>query len=234
MGRTITALALIAVGLLVLAGCGDSGRSERRGDAPTEEAACILAVDYDGHRYVGTAAPVTPVGGRKLGTATRPGCGDTMEGPEPDETEVEVAAIQGVSPDVAILERGRTESVLIRDDVDSGQLPTELIRVLRAPDCSSGQEPVTVSGRWLGIIGADGHTELDLDPPYDVRIKVDESSFPDYTRAALTVRVPARLGRPLSRKDIESSLWEGGTLTATVSCTESRFVASTIRASAPG
>ncbi len=198
------------------------------------EASCAFVIDYDGHRYLGSAAPVSPAEGTPLGTASQPGCQDTPDGPKPEDSEVEVAEIEGVAPEVAITIRGRDDSILIRDDVDYERLPPELTRLLRAPGCVSGEQSVQISGRWLGILGADGHTELDLDPPYDVRIKVRETSAADYERAELTVRVPATLGRPLSRKDIRSSLWEGGTLTATISCRDGDFVASAIKAAPPG
>lgn len=231
---------------LVLSGCrespGETAEAPETGpkthstpDQLTTEvaASCVSVVDYDGHRYRGNAAPVSPVEGKPLGTATQPGCPPTPERPQPEDTAVEVAEIEGVSPELAIMIRGRDDSILVRDDVNAGRLPTELARLLRAPECDSGAKPVQIFGRWLGILGADGHTELDLDPPYDVRIKVAETSFAVYERADLTVRVPATLGSPLSRKDIESSLWAGGTLTATVSCRDGDFVASSIKAAPP-
>lgn len=232
---------------LVLSGCRESpgetaGAPETgpkthsaRDQLTTEVAAsCASVVDYDGHGYRGNAAPVSPVEGKSLGTATQPGCQDTPEGQQPEDTAVEVAEIEGVSPELAIMIRGRDDSILVRDNVNAGRLPTELARLLRAPDCLSGGQPVEISGRWLGILGADGHTELDLDPPYDVRIKVAETSFAAYERAELTVRVPATLGSPLNRKDIRSSLWAGGTLTATISCRDGDFVATAITVAPPG
>ena len=90
-----------------------------------------------------------------------------------------------------------------------------------------------ISGRWLGIVGADGSTELDLNPPYDVRIRVNAASLAAYERAELTIRVPPSLGRPLTRRDIESSLWRGGTLKTTVTCNDGEFVASSIEAAPP-
>jgi hypothetical protein len=212
-------------------GCG-GGNQEN--DAPIVEASCAFIVEYEGHRYVGNYAHVSPIDGKPLGTATQPGCQDTPDGPAPEAREVDVSAIDGVSPDVAITIRGRDDSILIRDDTDSERLPGALARLVRTPTCSSREQRVWISGRWLGILGADGHTELDLEPPYDVRIRVTETSFVDYARAELTVRVPAILGRPLSRRDIESSLWEGGTLTATVRCRDGELVASTLTAAPPG
>lgn len=234
--RSTLVVALAGLGLVVT-GCGGNGGGSVTGQgSPTAEvaASCAFVVEYAGHRYLGNAAPVRPIEGRPLGAGTQPGCQDTPDGPEPEDSEVAVAEIEGVSPELAITLRGRDDSILIRDDVDYERLPAELERLLRVPGCDSGEQPVQISGRWLGILGADGHTELDLDPPYDVRIQVAETSVADYERAELTVRVPATLARPLSRKDIESSLLEGGTLTATVSCRDGAFVASAIKATPPG
>ncbi|HXV57552.1 MAG TPA: hypothetical protein VD704_06765 [Gaiellaceae bacterium] len=83
-------------------------------------------------------------------------------------------------------------------------------------------------------LGADGHTELDLKPPCDVDLFVEESSAPRDVHASLTVRVPASLGEPLTRADVESSLWEGGAASARVRCgDEGAYVAERIAAAPP-
>jgi hypothetical protein len=230
-GTLAAGLAVTALCLTTGVACGGDTDGSLAG--PASLASCALAVEYNGHRYIGNAAAVRPVEGKPLGTATQPGCQDTPDGPEAEGSDVEVVEIEGVLPDVAIALTGRGESILIREDVDYERLPPELARLLSAPSCDSGDQSVELSGRWLGILGADGQTELDLDPPYDVRILVAEASLADYARAELTVRVPATLGRPLTRKDVESSLWEGGTLTATVSCRDGDFVAAAIKAAPP-
>lgn len=123
--------------------------------------------------------------------------------------------------------------MLIREDVDYDRLPSALARLLRAPKCDPGDAPIQLAGPWLGIIGADGHTELDMAPPYDLEINVAESSAERYERAYLTVRVPAELGRPLTRADIRSSLWEGGTISLRVSCRAGRYLAERVEAHLP-
>lgn len=228
------AFGLAATVLCVLggAGCG-GGEAADNGARANVAASCAFVVEYGGHRYLGNAAPVKPVEGKLLGTATMPGCQDTPNVPVPDDAEVEVAEIEGVDRAIAIMIRGRDETVLLREDVDPQRLPPQLTRLLSAPRCNSGARSVEVSGRWLGILGADGRTELDLDPPYDVRIRVSEASVAAYERAEINVRVPMALGRPLTRSDIESSLWGGGTLKATVSCRDGSFVASSVTAVPP-
>lgn len=78
------------------------------------------------------------------------------------------------------------------------------------------------------------HTEVDLVPPYDVTLLAEKGSPPRYARAYLTVRVPAALGRPLDRVDVESSLWEGGTISVTARCEGGALVATDVEAGPPG
>jgi hypothetical protein len=227
-GVSATDTLLIVTTALVLAGCGGGG-SESVSDTP-QTASCAFVVEYSGHRYLGNAAPVRPVEGKPLGVGIQPGCQDAPGGPESEDREVGVAEIEGVSPALAILIRGRDESILIRDDADYQRLPPEVARLLSAPSCHSGEQPVEITGRWLGILGADGNTELDLAPPYDLRIEVTKSSLADYARAELTIRVPTTLGRPLTRRDIESSLEEDGILKISLICRDGDFVASAVKA----
>ena len=94
--------------------------------------------------------------------------------------------------------------------------------------CVDCQWDRCIRAQWLWQqpgLGADGHTELDLAPPYDVHIFVQETTSPRYERAFLTIRVPEELGRPLTRDDIHSSLWEGGTIEFTAGCNNGRYVA---------
>jgi hypothetical protein len=234
VSKRSVAFGLAATVLCVLggAGCG-GGEAVDDGARANVAGSCAFVVEYGGHRYFGNAAPVAPAEGKRLGTATMPGCQDTPNAPTPADADVEVAEIEGVDREIAIMIRGRDETVLLREDVDPERLPPPLSRLLSAPRCESGAQPAEVSGRWLGILGADGHTELDLDPPYDVRIRVSEASVAAYERAEINVRVPVALGTPLTRSDIESSLWEGGTLKATVSCHDGSFVASSVTAAPP-
>jgi len=222
----------LVTAFVLLTGCGCRGSSQ---DAPIVDASCAFIVEYEGHRYVGNYARVSPIEAKPLGIATQPGCQDRPHGRTPEGTKVEVATIDGVSPEVAITVQGRDDVILIRDDVDAERVPSALARLLRVAKCTSGEQPVWISGRWLGIRSANGHrTELDLAPPYDIRIKVTETSFTDYERAELFVRVPATLGRPLARTDIRSSLQEGGTLNAIVRCRDGEFVAAAVKAIPPG
>jgi uncharacterized protein DUF6281 len=128
----------LAVALLVLpfalAACGGKSSEATGGTSggqTTEvsgggiSASCAFIVEFDGHDYFGNGVEVTPVAGESLGTGTIPPCDDTGGALEPTAAEeVEVTEIRGVPPTVAIMLAGRTDVVLVRDDVQ--KLPKEL------------------------------------------------------------------------------------------------------------
>ena len=130
--RTTRLLALALLVLpLALAACG-GGSTEVSGGQTTEvsggggvAASCALLVSYDGHDYLGTAVEVEPVPGESLGNGTIPPCNDTGDVTTANSAEeVEVTAVEGVPPTIAIMLAGRTDVVLVRDDVT--ELPKEL------------------------------------------------------------------------------------------------------------
>jgi Family of unknown function (DUF6281) len=191
-------------------------------------------VTYDGHSYVALGVAVAPVEGNLLQGATIPPCNDTGELAEPENPEqVTVAELPGVSPSVAVLLQGRDDVVLVRDDVEHDELPQGVKQLLRAPRCDPGDAPIDLHGAWLGIVTPDETTEDDLVPPYDLEVSVDESSAPGYERARLAIRVPSDLGRPLTREDLRTSLWEGGTISITARCDGGQYVATHVEAHAP-
>lgn len=123
-------LALLALPL-VLAACGGGGNEASGGGQTTEvsgggvSASCAMLVSYDGHNYLGTAVDSKVVPGESLGNGTIPPCNDTGgAGTTIPAEQVEVTAVQGVPPTVAILLAGRDDVVLVRDDVT--KLPKEL------------------------------------------------------------------------------------------------------------
>ena len=215
-------------GLLAFAlgGCGGS-----TAHVAGSEAACAFLVDYEGRIYAGWGVQVAPREVRPVGTGVLLGC-DDGNGASRDE-KIELAEIDGVSPAVALAWRGHGDTVLIRDGIDYDRLPPALSRLQQAPRCAPRDEPIQLSGPWLGITGLDGRREREVVPPYHLEIYVEESSAKRYERAFLSVRVPARLGRPLTRADIRSSLWEGGTIEVGVGCANGRYVAKRVEAKPP-
>jgi hypothetical protein len=127
--------ALLVATLFVLLGCGSQQATPTQSTKPStvSEAMCLLAVDYDGHRYVGASVLAPPEFGRSLGEAKIPACNDTPGSVDdtPDQT-VKVVAIKRVPPEIAIAMRDQPDAVLIRDDVDQQNLPTALAKLMPA------------------------------------------------------------------------------------------------------
>jgi hypothetical protein len=231
--RATACAALLTLVLAVLIGCSGTGfvrtEAETTGSDVSGSESCAPVIRYAGAIYEGLAVAVAPLEGRPLGVALLPGCADG--GGASSGEQVEVAELSGVSPDVALVWRGRNDAVFIR----RGATPPRAVEdLLRPPACESRDEPIELSGPWLGILGADGNTEVDLKPPYDIELFVASTSAARYERAFLTVRVPPSLGEPLTREDVKSSLWKGGTVSMRVRCGDGGvFVAETIAAAPP-
>jgi hypothetical protein len=130
-----------------------------------------------------------------------------------------------VSPLVAVVAVGWNDMVLVRAAlVRRGDLPAAVRELLKAPRCASSHR-VRLLGPWLGILSADGPTEIDLLPPYVLDMHVREASESRYLRAFLRLRVTERTRGLITREDIEEVLWEGGDLAAKVRCARGRYLA---------
>jgi hypothetical protein len=213
---------MAVLALLFLTGC--SGTTEI--DGARSANSCALRARLDGRWYLANGGiRVIPTYGEPLGTAVVPPC----EGG--DGFRIEAVTIVGVSPEVAFASPSREETIFIAEGTAS--LPPELKRFRRQPRCANPDVSILLDGPWLGIIGPDGRTEIDLVPPYRVSMRVDEASDPRYERVFLTIYVGSNLGHPLSREDIRSSLWEGGSLAVTATCVDKQFWAEHVTASPP-
>ncbi len=164
---------------------------------------------------------VHPRLGTSIGEGTVPPCSG-WETPTSGDRIV-MREVEGVSPDIAVAQDGIPEVIYLREDVR--EPPPQLASYFTAPTCDPALAPIRLQGTWLGILGADGQTELDLLPPYDIELLVTRSSPSGYERADLTVRVPPSLGQPLSHTDIEDSLWTGGEIDVIATCVGERFLA---------
>jgi uncharacterized protein DUF6281 len=129
--RTTRLLAVTLLALpLALAACGSasnevSGGQTNQVSGGGAAASCAMLVEYDGHNYLGTAVEVKAVPGDSLGNGTIPPCNDTGgAGTTIPAEQVEVTEVEGVPPTIAIMLAGRTDVVLVRDDVT--KLPKEL------------------------------------------------------------------------------------------------------------
>jgi len=104
--------------------------------------------------------------------------------------------------------------------------------LLHGPKCDPADEPIELSGPWLGIHDRD-RTEVDLIPPYQLDMFVEDASVPQYDRAYLTIEVTPSLGMPLDHQDVAGSLWQGGTIAIAVSCDGDLYVAQGVKAFPP-
>lgn len=221
----------IALLVCLIAGASACGGT----DAPLADAgafgACASVVFLNGHEYAGRYAEVRPVPGEVVGDARIPGCDDTGMPTTPPDEHVSVARLPGVDPEVAVVDLANPQTIYVRSDLDL--LPEAVTRFFTAPSCAAEDSPIELEGQWLSIIGPGETTEVDLVPPYGVGMLVAESSAPRYLDAEIIIDVPPALGSPLSHEDVESSLWEGGTLRVRSTCHGERFVAERIEALPP-
>jgi hypothetical protein len=200
-------------------------------DQGQAEAACADIVRFNGHRYTGLGIQVAPVEGAALGEAERLGCNDQGDGTMPPNEQIQVAELPGVSSDDVIVERGNDGAVYIAEDLSP--LPREVEALISPPGCDPADEPLELSGPWSGILGADGNTEVDLVPPYDVFMQVRRASSPRYDRASLTIRVPVELGRPISHADVEAYLWKEGSISVSATCGDGGYLALSVTTGPP-
>jgi hypothetical protein len=127
-------LLVLLAACTLLAACGSDPETatSTRAQPPAVAASCIFAVEYDGHRYLGSAVTSAPPDGAALGQAKQPACNDTPGAVEDGADQlVDVVAVEGVRPEVAIALPGRDDVVLIREDADPGKLPAALTKLMR-------------------------------------------------------------------------------------------------------
>jgi len=214
----VLAVSLAMVG--ALASCGSNGDVGGVGEAGV----CALEAELDGRTYVANGGfHQIPDRGERLGLATVPSCGT-----EPP-WDLEAYAIVGVDPAIAFIAPNYEDSVFPAAGEDH---PAELLALRAEPECA-GREPVELDGQWLGILGRDGDTERDLLPPYDISMRVDDASSDAYEDAFITVLVELEAGTPITRHDVRTSLWEGGTIHIVATCRDGAFEANEISTSPP-
>jgi hypothetical protein len=214
---------MVVVAFVLFTGCSEASQ-DREGAGGRS---CGLMAQLDGRWYLGNGGfRVIPTYGDSLGTATIPACEDG------DAFRIKAVSIVGVSPEVAFAAPSYAEDIVfIAEETDS--LPTALQRLRQEPTCVDRDAPIALNGPWLGIIGAEGDTEVDLVPPYDLSMRVDDASVARYERTFLTIHVAANTGRPLTREDVRRSLWEGGNLSVTAACGDGGFIAEDVTALPP-
>jgi uncharacterized protein DUF6281 len=221
------ALVLMTVALAACCDPLEPSRAVNEGDVLSEgEGSCALSVTFRGERYEGRRVLVEPPLGEGLGEAVIPACNDPNGGGSAGDERIPVVELKGTDPSVAVVWEGQPSSIFVREDIDP--LPSELQTYFERPVCDPSREPIHLFGPWIGIIQPNQTTELDLIPPYDLELLVSRGSSPEYRGADLSVRVPASAGRLVSKEDIRTSLWKGGSIEMTVRCAGDRFLAQTV------
>jgi len=220
---------MVTLLLLIVMATGCSGQVEGHPDGT--QPTCAAIAFFDGLTYLGRNVPVHPVAGEVLGQAQVPGCNDTGQSQAPPDQFVTVARLPGVDPSIAVVEADNPQVMYTRANLKD--LPPEVMAYFDVPTCQQADSPITLAGTWLGIIQADGHTELDMVPPYNVSMLVLHASSATYLRAELSIHVTASLGMPLTHADVHAVLWKGGTIRVIAECDGTGFVARSVEATPP-
>lgn len=218
----VALLSVVAVAVMVLM------LSRERSLPPQPSATCAAVAFFHDHEYNARNAVVHPFEGGVLGQARIPGCNDTGQSSPPSDQFVEVARIPDVPPRLAVVEHADLPTVVYVRAGVKPPFPPELARLFVAPGCRPNDAPLKLEGTWLSIGQPDGHTELDMLPPYDVGILVTHASSALYLRAELLIRVSTSLGTPLTHEDVVSILWTGGAIHVVATCDGGRFVATSV------
>jgi hypothetical protein len=220
MGQTPVVRAFVIPLLLAagLSGCGSGGTTGG-------EASCAALLDFAGHRYSGHGDLMRePATTGHTASGVAPGC-DDGNGAAPHRT-VDVQELADVPMDRAVLVEG---TIYVRTDTP---LPEETRTWFEQPTCRT-EGSFELRGTWLSVRGPhEPRFDGDLRPPYRLEMHV-RTGPPDYARTTVTVRATADTDPLLGRKDVKTSLWEGGDVIAQVTCQDDRFVASAL-ASTPG
>lgn len=212
------------LGLAAMVACGGST------EVAQGSASCAFVAEFRGGNYEPVGVKKAPTEGEHLGTAVLPACDDTGDDEEPQDEVIEVARLEGVPPQQAILWQGHFDKVLVRE---GASLPPEVAALMQPPPCDTEGATVQLAGPWLGTLGPGQETEVDMKPPYRVHMFVEEASEERYERAFITIQVPRDAGEPLTRDDVRESLWEGGTIDVEAVCDSGAFLARDIDAHPP-
>ena len=216
------ALAFAAACLaLSLTACG--ANSPNLGETTNASASCAAVLRVDGADYLGIGGlrRDPEVTGEEV-EAVMPGCNDTGGETPPDET-VSAQVLSDVDTDTALFYEG---AVYVREGREA---PEQLTQWRTAPACDT-EGTFELSGTWLGVQGP--HTpqyDGDIQLPYRITMHVDDGPA-QYEKAEVVVHADTETSPALDADDVRSTLWTGGTVTATVRCDGDRFEASALTA----
>jgi hypothetical protein len=201
---------------LVLACVALSSCSSRVGGGGA--ASCAAVIEYRGHTYWGSG-PLKrdPATTGRLVAGAIPACDDSGgQQPEEPEEQVEVAELADVPLDTAFTWNG---GIFVRDGRD---LPAATRLWFHAPLCRRDAE-FDLTADWLGVTGAEQpRFDGDLRPPYRLEVHVTQGPE-EYVGTTVLVHADAATQPGLGPRDVKSSLWQGGQVTARVECVDGRF-----------
>ena len=216
------ALALAAACLpLSLTACGADNLN--LGETTNTAASCAAVLRVDGKDYLGIGGlrRDPPVTGEEV-EAVMPGCDDTG-GEAPTDETVSAQVLSEVDSDTALLYEG---AVYVREGRDA---PEQLQQWRTAPKCDT-EGTFELSGTWLGAQGAHKpNYDGDIQPPYRITMHVDDGPE-QYEKAEVVVHAETETSPALDADDVKSTLWTGGTVTATVRCDGDTFTAEALTA----
>jgi hypothetical protein len=129
----VLAAAVLAAAVLALAGCGGADETTPGSTSPPPDqsaaaGSCAMQLVYEGRTYVGYGTTTPPAPGRRLGTAEVPPCMDTPGIEAGEASQVDVRAVPGVDPELAVADG---ESLYVRADADPGTFPDALSELLQ-------------------------------------------------------------------------------------------------------
>jgi hypothetical protein len=215
-----TLLAALLGTFAVLGGCGADHATQSEGSA-----SCAARVELDGYSYNGYGGLTRdPALSGRVVRALMPGC-DDGNGASPDEV-VKAAELSDLPLSRAVFVDGH---LYVRGN---DPLPEETRAWFQPQRCETAGA-FELHGDWLAVQGPKKvRFDGDLRPPYRLNLHVTEAPQP-YVGTTIQVHATSDTDPALGPRDVRTSLWKGGTLTAQVTCEHGRAVASALT-SQPG
>lgn len=191
-------------------------------------ASCAMELTYAGHPYsaIGRLRWRLSTTGRTEEASDSP-CSDVGGGAEDDEvaTTVTIRELTALPLDRAFLASG---ILMVRGDLPT---PDEVSAWMRRPACDS-EDSFEVTGDWVGIHNSYAQRQdPGLPPPYRLDVWITDGPA-DLVGGNVLIQVTDDTAPRLTREDVRGSLWEGGTVTATVHCEDRSFIADEATSSA--
>jgi hypothetical protein len=212
-----------AAAAVVVAAAGVTWWTAAQHDGGPGSASCASRLDFAGRTYVGDGALLNlPRAGDRLGVGSQPGC-DDGGGQVPAETQA-VYRIPGIDPATAVL---TDDTVWVGSEL--GRLLDPIVAMNTRLPCEAPAVG-TLSGRVIGYHGPAITSETS--PPYTLDLAVDRGDalrLDGYAVARVRLLVTDQASGAVDAASVRQALSRQSRVTATVRCTQGRFVALTVR-----